>query len=873
MFVGSERLSVVDRLVTTFDELRHTCTPRMIALVASPGWGKTRIVQEFYARLAAVQPAPGYWSPSLVDSPDAASATFVDVTTSRKVVRHRRLTVPADTVPPWLWLAPASSRLGDGSCGPALESVADQLAPHLGTVLQAIAARGALDDSILAAVAAAVPLRHLVNLSPITPELSQRLLRLSVDRIVPGTAELTAGLGNAFAALLRAAADGLGGDRLGVVVVLDDAHDLDRATVDFVTEILSGSVPVLFVATTWPDPPGGDAMPSPFTAYLAEAADAERVHREVLARLDPDDLVDYVRAQFPETDPGVAFRLAQRADGNPYALRLLLDTPRVRSATGNGRIVLDADEIESINGGLDSLLREHWARLTAGVQQTLATAAMLGQSFVDDVLLSALEALDTESGSGLAEALASAWIRPAGEPVRVIEFIERIRYELARDAVVNVLSPKVRELMLHAALRTVRRLLDSSDKEYRQTLLALHVGLAQDGAEPDLVRAAQSAGELADIAREQHRRAEAIRYLDRAIEWLEKGDDVEPSMLAGFYTALAENQVLELSRARSEPAALRAREIATAGLGPHDEVRLHAQLAVFRAWLRRDDPEVFQRAIDLLHEIEANLPQEPSPLLVRSLWAAQRNVLSLEGAHEDARRRAGELVAFCEEHLGTHNRWTLDSMEQTAFQAVRCNDLDEAVRVRRAVLSRRIDTIPVTGRMPAALAQHNLASVLARLGDDQHLAEAEEHAEAVLATWSRVYGMTTGRSCMARLIRARVWQQQGLSAEKRGDEEVAADLYRRAAGETAAVLELRAGALPASRAIALMRHGWSLAATRDRQGVTLLRQALAIRENDLCQDHTFWVARECAGFLVWAYQRFGLELEAESVIRRYQLTG
>ena len=40
-------------------------------LTSPPGWGKTRIVQELYERLAADQPEPRYW-PAAIDQADGA---------------------------------------------------------------------------------------------------------------------------------------------------------------------------------------------------------------------------------------------------------------------------------------------------------------------------------------------------------------------------------------------------------------------------------------------------------------------------------------------------------------------------------------------------------------------------------------------------------------------------------------------------------------------------------------------------------------------------------------------------------------------------------------------------------------------------------
>jgi hypothetical protein len=59
----------------------------LVVLRAPMGWGKTRVVQEFYAKLAADQPTGGrYWPTELVGGVDSGS------------VLHARKKVPAGPV-------------------------------------------------------------------------------------------------------------------------------------------------------------------------------------------------------------------------------------------------------------------------------------------------------------------------------------------------------------------------------------------------------------------------------------------------------------------------------------------------------------------------------------------------------------------------------------------------------------------------------------------------------------------------------------------------------------------------------------------------------------------------------------------------------
>src|SRR4051812_24350510 len=62
VFVGAKRKAVVDQLVDLYDTVRTDQRPAMVVIESETGLGKTKILQEFYARLAADrQGVPPYW--------------------------------------------------------------------------------------------------------------------------------------------------------------------------------------------------------------------------------------------------------------------------------------------------------------------------------------------------------------------------------------------------------------------------------------------------------------------------------------------------------------------------------------------------------------------------------------------------------------------------------------------------------------------------------------------------------------------------------------------------------------------------------------------------------------------------------------------
>jgi 6-phosphogluconate dehydrogenase len=53
--IGSSRIRLVDGLLALVDEVQQTGTTRWVSLEAPSGWGKTRVAQALFERLAARQ--------------------------------------------------------------------------------------------------------------------------------------------------------------------------------------------------------------------------------------------------------------------------------------------------------------------------------------------------------------------------------------------------------------------------------------------------------------------------------------------------------------------------------------------------------------------------------------------------------------------------------------------------------------------------------------------------------------------------------------------------------------------------------------------------------------------------------------------------
>ena len=853
IFVGAERLQQVESILKHLAWVVEQRESALVVLVGPPGSGKTRIIQEAYRKLAAEQPDPAYWPASLLTEAADGDLGLVELTASRKTVRYRGKRVPAgDAAIPWLWIAPAAGRLSDGSAAPAFDGLVSQFTPHVPALLRRLglgdAPAGSRSAQIRDAAAALTDgLRH-------PDERPQQLAGLMSWLLIPDPAGAT----------------------VPAVIILDDAHDLDEPTVGFVRELLAAELPVLVIATTWPEKLtalGGGSLAA-FCAYLAEASGSARIRQRFLGELSEDDLIGYVMNQFPATDQSVAAALAWRADHNPYALRLLLNTPRVTASIRDDAITLDPREIQDLNGRLEALLADHWNELPRNVRQVLVAAALLGQSFLDEVLEAGLRRFP--SVAGLDAARASSWIRPLGGSDRVLEFAERLRYEIAKGDAPDFLSDRDRTDIYRGALIALRRLLPGEpDGVGRIVLLALHVLLAREQAEENLAAAAASAAELAERARSEYRRIEGIEYYRQAIAWAESSRPEPTRELVRYLVDYATMNRIQYGRAEGEPASQRAIQLADLQLSPDDELRIHARCALARSRRRREDPAAYRSAHELFSEAEDLLNQLSTPTAevvydVRSL----RLALALaEGQFHDGVTLARDLAGFAEREFGPLHRHTLSSLSDVGYCLARSGGADEAIVVRRELLERRIQRFNDAGHLQTSGARTDLAYSLLSSRESGNLREAEDLVEEAITRKSRAFGFDARSTRASRSLRTRVWMAKGLLAEATGGQATAAEWFARAAEEAERVCWLRKDGAPQTYALSLQRHGEARACLREPSSLTLLGEAIEIREDQLAQDHTFWGLQDCAKSLWWAYLRLGREGESEAVARRYRLPG
>lgn len=393
-FVGPERLAIVAQLLDTYDEVVATRRPRWVSLEAPAGWGKTRIVQEFYGRLAVErQRTPRYWPVSLVDAvPEAAAGRAVEQ--RRKRVYPQRVDPPDGATPPWFWWGvTCASRAGTPS--QALADDVTQFDAHREELL----ARWRQ----LSGVSARAWQAWVTRRSEVAETGFGEALQLAGDAAnlaVPGSGFLVM-LGKwGYQTLTRG---GGGGPRtfdaadrerqdlveeivagvtmlveagIPLVFAIEDLHAADHSLVTVVRRLMGLRAPVLVITTSWPGLlDEHDRPPAPVLQELDDRGSLVRVAgRSLPEALDSEARARIVNSLLPELDAESQSLVARRFD-NPYALELACSLGRLRrQIERDGR--LTADVVDRLPMEIHDLLAMSWSELPETARRLLALGAI-----------------------------------------------------------------------------------------------------------------------------------------------------------------------------------------------------------------------------------------------------------------------------------------------------------------------------------------------------------------------------------------------------------------------------------------------------------------------------------------------------------------
>jgi len=418
-FLGESRIRLVDGLLAILAEAEALGEARWFSLEAPSGWGKTRVAQALYARLAA-RPGgtadadgagPGrYWPATILEATDATPG---DVASRRKRVfpDPARFDRAAGALPGFFWWGIACEQR---SCGTAslslledlqqveahavyldaawarLASLAERLTPGRARLGQA---GGEVGDELIGHVVG-MGIEQIASYAIPGGGLVVKLARLGVGkaaetrrhREVLAVAGPLSGdprpdpVDETFAMLTRLARPGL-----PVVVFVEDLHRATPLVEELIERLVRSNAALLVITSTWP---GELERRERLMALAAEPIIAPRCLRvrhdrpapppfpagAGLDALAPADLAELVRAYHPRTDPETLARLAARFN-NPLPLELICTLDKYRPGPDSA-LRLEPADIDGLPDEVREIYSVMWKALPKRVQHALALATL-----------------------------------------------------------------------------------------------------------------------------------------------------------------------------------------------------------------------------------------------------------------------------------------------------------------------------------------------------------------------------------------------------------------------------------------------------------------------------------------------------------------
>ena len=399
-----EHQNVVDLLLERLEELRDPdCDlPRVVVLSGPAGSGKTRIVQELYARLRSQQ-EDTYW-PAMGHVVRTRGGAGTDPMAGRKVVTPPidGFVWPAGALPTFGWWGLNCERLSSGNSQDVVSAMRSQLEAHAlplvmarrqveglkdktrrlaGEVVDEV--RGAFVDEGLSAAFDALKRSHisipfgstLVKWAIKGVDTSwrrmQELNRLKHDFL----------LGEQGRSVQRTASQQLADMLISLsyrdlptVIAIEDMHLMGREMPAFLDAVSSRrSSPVLVVGTVWPEGESNGV----YRRWLSKAQSRGTVQHLKSPILEVDDLSRMIQEEAPRTSKADLFQIADRLN-NPYLIRLWLTERRTQEhIEGHDGAVVLTDENIRLPEDVVAVLKARWDELDDAVRNAVLYAAAI----------------------------------------------------------------------------------------------------------------------------------------------------------------------------------------------------------------------------------------------------------------------------------------------------------------------------------------------------------------------------------------------------------------------------------------------------------------------------------------------------------------
>jgi len=423
--------------------------------------------------------------------------------------------------------------------------------------------------------------------------------------------------------------------RAPVMLVLDDLHWADRATLQLLRHVMRAprEAALLIVGTYRDAHIGAD---HPLAELLADLRRDRLFERISLDGLDERGVGELIATHAGhQAPPGIVETVHEHTDGNPFfveeVMRHLIETGVLFERGGRWASALTPDEI-GVPEGVKEVLATRLGGLSDGCRAALSQAAVLGREFSFDVLRAMAWPDEDALISALEEAVAAQLIVEAHRR-RGPAFA--FTHALVRETLYGGLSRPRRQRMHALAGQAI----EQTERDTAVAELAHHWYCAGDHR-----RALAASIEAASAVDERYAHGEALTQYERALELWDLVD--EPQRLAGIDRVELGERAAEAASCLGEPERAarlveEALERVDAAQDPTRAGSLGERLGRYR-WIRGDT----ERALAAYEEAVATVPAAPPSLERARVLAALAHALVISNRSEPARARSGEALAI-----------------------------------------------------------------------------------------------------------------------------------------------------------------------------------------------------------------------------------
>jgi hypothetical protein len=424
------RTHEIATLISAFNEVAETNSPKVLTILGDSGRGKTRLLAELYAMLSKER-GNRYWPETLEQHP------------SRMMLNPRLqdFNWPQENpgIPDFYWWGIRLSepdRRNYNSLRTQIYAATETLLPHLAFADHANLIRedmkSAFDFCIDCVMEIGISTLSLVTgvglIKPLlmkTYEFNQRRQarkKIEMARSNPLTAErnrldsITSQLLGGIEALVnRVTREGDDKKKkIPFVLCLDDAHWLDSQTANFISSLIerarANDWPILVLITAWP---------SEWALVKSETDDPELRHfhqtidttedNQLINLLPLSQLDQLIEMALPDLPVSQRLLLSKKSGPDLYGLYMLIedikDHPKffTKSNSRGSLKSTGVDHIQRLGPLREDLARSRLRKLVRSQQTILSILACLGQSFIRKLGLDVLEVLQREGWIDLAD--------------------------------------------------------------------------------------------------------------------------------------------------------------------------------------------------------------------------------------------------------------------------------------------------------------------------------------------------------------------------------------------------------------------------------------------------------------------------------------